>query len=75
MWFLSDSGWFCVRSGLGLAGGLGCCIDMVLRRWLRLRRNSGCACRSKLFLRKIMRELFFFGRERWLVFSAVRCAA
>lgn len=74
-WSLSDSGWLWARSGLGLAGGSGCCTDMVLRRWLRLRRKSGCACRPKLPLRRIMRELFFLGRERWLASSAARCAA
>lgn len=74
-WSLSDSGWLCARSGLGLAGGSGCCTDMVLRRWLRFRRNSGWACSPKLPLRRIMRELFFLGRERWPASSAARWAA
>lgn len=74
-WSLSDSGWLWARSGFGLAGGSGCCTDMVLRRWFRLRRNSGCACRPKLPLRRIRRELFFLGRARWLASSTARCAA
>lgn len=74
-WSLSDSGWLWARSGLGLAGGSGCCTDMVRRRWLRFRRNSGCAWRPKLPLRRIIRELFFLGRERWPASSAAKCAA
>lgn len=75
-WSLSDSGWLWARSGLGVReGGSGCWTERVLRRWFRLRRKSGWEWRPKLPLRRIMRELFFLGRERRLDSSEARWAA
>lgn len=63
-WSLSDSGWLWARSGLGVKdGGSGCWTDIVLRRWFLLRRKSGCEWRPKLPFLRIIRELFFLGRE------------
>lgn len=75
-WSLSDSGWLWARSGLGFKeGGSGCCTDIVLRRWFLLRKNSGCEWRPKLPFLKIIRELFFLGREWRLNSSEAKWAA
>lgn len=64
-WSLSDSGWLCARSGLGLGvmGGSGCCTDIVRRRCVRLHKKSGLAeSPNEPFRSTIRTEEVFLGR-------------